>query len=55
MVLISLTGKGRRAYDNHERFHREMIQATLAGLSENETRVLVTALTNLKDFFRSYQ
>lgn len=55
VVLISLTGKGRRAYDHHERFHREMIQATLAGLSENETRVLVTALTNLKDFFRSYQ
>ena len=55
VVLISLTGKGRRAYDHHERFHREMIQATLVGLSENETRVLVTALTNLKDFFRSYQ
>ena len=55
VVLISLTGKGRRAYDHHERFHREMIQATLSGLSENETRVLVTALTNLKDFFRSYQ
>ena len=55
VVLISLTGKGRRAYDHHERFRREMIQATLSGLSENETRVLVTALTNLKDFFRSYQ
>ena len=55
VVLISLTGIGRRAYDHHERFHREMIQATLSGLSENETRVLVTALTNLKDFFRSYQ
>lgn len=54
VVLISLTEKGERAYRHHEKFHREMIDATLKGLSEEETKVFVHALTNLKDFFRNY-
>lgn len=54
VVLISLTEKGEKAFKHHERFHREMIDATLAGLSEEEKEVLVHALTNLKDFFRNY-
>lgn len=55
VVLISLTEKGRKAYDHHRRFHEEMIHATLKGLSEEESKILVKALTNLCDFFRSYQ
>jgi DNA-binding MarR family transcriptional regulator len=54
VVLISLTEKGERAYRHHEKFHQEMIEATLKGLNEEETEVLVRALTNLKDFFESY-
>jgi DNA-binding MarR family transcriptional regulator len=54
VVLISLTKKGERAYRHHEKFHQEMIEATLKGLNEEETEVLVRALTNLKDFFESY-
>jgi DNA-binding MarR family transcriptional regulator len=54
VVLISLTEKGERAYRHHEKFHQEMIEATLKGLNGEETEVLVRALTNLKDFFESY-
>lgn len=54
VVLISLTEKGRKAYMHHRRFHEEMIQATLKGLSVQETEVLVRALTNLQDFFLHY-
>ncbi|MDO5422152.1 MAG: MarR family transcriptional regulator [Eubacteriales bacterium] len=54
VVLISLTEKGKKAYRHHEKFHQEMIRATLEGLSEEETEVLVRALTNLNEFFRSY-
>ncbi len=55
VVLLSLTEKGEKAYRHHEKFHHEMIEATLAGMSEEETKVLVNALTNLRDFFRNYQ
>ena len=34
VVLISLSKKGERAYDHHEKFHDEMIQATLSGLDQ---------------------
>ena len=54
VVLISLTEKGERAYRHHAGFHEEMIQALLQDLSQEETRVLVHAFTNLKDFFDRY-
>lgn len=54
VVLISLTESGVRAYRHHEDFHKEMVEATIAGLGEEEARVLVKALTNLKDFFYHY-
>jgi len=54
VVLISLSRKGRRAYDHHEKFHEEMIKATLAGMNEEQTEVLVKALRNLCVFFKEY-
>jgi len=54
VVLISLSKKGKRAFEHHKQFHEEMIQATLEGLDGEQTKVLVKALTNLGDFFRSY-
>ncbi len=55
VVYISLTEKGRVAYRHHEEFHRQMIDAIIDGLSENETKILVKALSNLNKFFRGYQ
>lgn len=55
VVLVSLTDKGREAYDHHKQFHEEMIHAMIDGLSEKETETLVTAMTHLREFFRNYQ
>ena len=52
VVLVSLTEKGEKAYHHHEKFHEDMIQATLKDLSPDETKVLVKALTNLCGFFQ---
>ena len=52
IVLLSLTEKGRKAYDHHRRFHEEMIKAVMTNLSEEEANVLVKALKNVSDFFK---
>ena len=54
VVLISLSVKGKRAFDHHRKFHDQMIQATLAGMNEEQTKILVKALKNLSRFFREY-
>ena len=45
VVLVSLTEKGEK----------DMIQSLLKDLSEEETKTLVSALTNLRDFFQDYK
>lgn len=54
VVLISLSKKGEKAFDHHEKFHDEMIKATLAGMNQEQTEVLVKALQNLSAFFKEY-
>ncbi len=53
VVLISLSGKGKKAYLHHRRFHEEMIDAVLKELSEEEQRALESALSKLTRFFRA--
>lgn len=55
VVLISLSELGKEAYEHHKNFHEKMIKAMLEGLDEQETTTLVRALTNLNQFFKSYQ
>ena len=55
VVLVSLTEKGEKAYHHHEKFHEDMIQSLLKDLSEEETKTLVSALTNLREFFSGLQ
>lgn len=55
VVNITLTEKGRRAYQHHKEFHDQMTRAALASLSKEEIRVLIKSLANLKDFFRRYE
>lgn len=50
-VLASLTKEGRQAYRVHELFHKEMVDAAFADLTEEEEAVLVRALTKVKGFF----
>ena len=54
VVFIQLTNKGRMAYHHHAEFHRQMTEAVLAELNEDETEVLVKALDGLRKFFRQY-
>lgn len=55
VVLISLSELGKEAYEHHKNFHEKMIKAMLEGLDEQETTTLVRSLTNLNQFFKSYQ
>ena len=52
VVYISLSEKGLRAYRHHEEFHRQMIEAVLENLTEDETESLVKALAKLDRWFR---
>ena len=54
VVFIQLTNEGRMAYHHHAEFHRQMTEAVLEELNENETEVLVKALDGLRKFFRQY-
>ena len=55
VVLISLTEKGERAHAHHMKFHDGMIQALMKDLTEEQQRILVKALQNLRGFFDSYK
>jgi len=55
VVYISLTVKGKRAFEQHARFHHEMIEAVVKGMSDNEKEILVQSLERLKDFFAEYR
>lgn len=52
VVLISLSDKGVRAYLHHQKFHEQMIDDVIAGLSEEEQYILEQALLKLNRFFR---
>lgn len=53
VVYISLSEKGKGAYEHHARFHQKMIEGAIAGLSEDEVEVLIKALSRLNQWFRS--
>lgn len=55
VVYVKLTNKGIKAFKHHEEYHRQMTNAILKKLSEDEIPVLVKALDGLSDFFREYQ
>lgn len=52
VVFISLSDKGRRAYEHHEQFHHEMTEAILRRLDDQEVEVLMKALNNIKEYFK---
>ena len=52
IVYISLSEKGRKAFDHHARFHQEMIEGITETLDEDEMQVLARALTKLDGWFR---
>lgn len=52
IVQIKLTKKGKLAYRIHQKFHGDMIKATIDGLTDEEERVLIKSLDKLNEFFK---
>lgn len=52
VVNISLTQRGVQAYRHHEQFHQNMIAFILENVSEQESRVLQSALEKLMVYFQ---
>jgi DNA-binding MarR family transcriptional regulator len=55
VVFIYLTEKGRKAYHHHAEFHRQMTDAIIGTLGDDEVTILTKALTDLSEFFRQYK
>lgn len=53
VVKVVLTKRGKLAHRVHEKFHTNMINATIEGLSEEEEELLARALSKLDDFFKN--
>jgi DNA-binding MarR family transcriptional regulator len=53
VVQIQLTKRGKLAYRIHEKFHNDMIKATIDGLSTQEEEVLIKSLERLNNFFKT--
>ena len=53
-VLISLSGKGVRAYNHHKQFHVEMVKATMEGMDGGPEEALVLELEDLTRLSRGY-
>lgn len=51
VVNISLTDKGRAAYEYHRAFHERMISSVLETLSPEQALVLAESLKKLQEFF----
>lgn len=54
VIFLKLTDKGVRAYEHHRDYHRQMTEAVLDRLSEEEIPILIKTLNGLSDFFRGY-
>ena len=52
VVLVKLTKKGKLAFRLHQKFHGEMINNAIDGLSLEEEELLVSSLNKLNDFFK---
>lgn len=52
VVMVHLTKRGKLAYRLHEKFHNDMINDTINGISENEEEVLISSLERLNIFFK---
>lgn len=55
VVYISLSERGKIAYERHAQFHKEMIDSVMGQLTEEEMEALIKALTKLNGWFRSRQ
>lgn len=55
VIFLKLTKKGIKAYDHHKEYHRQMTDAVIGVLKEEEIPVLIKTLKALSEFFRGYK
>jgi DNA-binding MarR family transcriptional regulator len=51
-VNAMLTERGRRAYEDHARFHAKMVDSLFEGLNIGKMPVLMDSMALLRDFFK---
>ena len=54
VVLARLTDRGIAAYKHHEEYHRQMTEAILEKIGEDELPVLMKMLDAVTEFFKGY-
>lgn len=52
VVYISLSKKGKSAYNHHREFHKQMIQGLLDSLNEPEQEMLVKVMQYFHDYYK---
>lgn len=50
-MKVVLTPKGREAYEEHRKFHKQMIDAAISDLNKKEKELLLSTLIRIDDFF----
>ena len=55
VVFLKITEKGIRAYEHHREYHRQMTDAVISRLDDEEIPVLLKTLNGLSEFFRGYK
>lgn len=53
VVLVSLSASGKEAYEYHQKFHKEMVEAIVENLDEEQKKILAKALSNLSGYFQN--
>lgn len=53
VVYLTLTERGKAAFEHHKRFHEDMVANVKANLSEEELAILIRSLNHLSEYFRS--
>lgn len=55
VIFLKLTDKGEKAYEHHRDYHRQMTEAVISRLDQDEIPVLMKTLKGLSEFFRGYK
>ena len=53
IVYISLSDKGKEAYDHHRQFHRAMLEDVLSRLDEDEECLLIRIMEYFRDYYET--
>ncbi len=51
ILRVHLSESGKRAYEIHQKFHKQLSRAALNSVSPKERDVLVTTMEKISEFF----